>query len=154
MTNTQKHFYQVLLGVLVLVVAFSFVPSQAFAYTLVVDNPYNEMMYVAVVNFNDSDGKWHTKGWWNVTPKSTRTLDFPNSNRGKFMYIYAKTANAQWSGAGYRESVSRTVIGEAFDYADGQGYTPGSNPRTVYFMKWDIENGEVYWSPLTGAYGE
>ena len=61
--------------------------------------------------------------------------------------MYVKTSEASWSGEGIPSSVVRKVISEAFKYYDGQVCPDGANRREVFFAKYELEDGFMYWAP-------
>lgn len=143
--------FKVLIGLLMLTMVFIAGPQQAQAYTLEVYNPNAEQLSFALVDYNDEYSSWKVKGWYNVSPNSTRTLEFSSSTRGNSVYIYAYTSKYSWSGANYSGSIKRTVVGKAFGYYIPQEECPeGPNRRQVSFRKWPLENGYLYWTPAEG----
>ena len=127
-----------------LLVSISFtVPQDAEAITINVKNPYSHELRVALVYFKDADNKWVISGWYNVSPNSTRNLNFNNSTKGKFVYIHANTSEASWG-----SEFKYTVLSEAFTYYAGNACPNGKGRRQVGFDKWYVENnGYVYWKP-------
>ena len=142
---------KVLMGLFILTMVFIAAPQQAQAYTLEVYNPNSEQLSFALVDYNDEYASWKVKGWYTVSPNSTRTLEFTSSTRGKFIYIYAYTSKYSWSGAAYNGSITRTVMGKSFGYYTPEEQCPeGPNRRTVSFRKWSLENDYLYWTPAEG----
>ena len=142
---------KVLMGLFMIAIVFFAAPPQAQAYTLEVYNPNSEQLSFALVDYNDEHASWKVKGWYTVSPNSTRTLEFNSSTKGDFIYIYAHTSKYSWSGAEYRGSVTRTVIANSFGYYIPQESCPeGPNRRQVSFRKWPLENGYLYWTPAEG----
>ena len=130
-----------------IVLAVSIFPQQAEAVNIELENPYSQTMWTAIVYFEDSSGKWLTRGWYKVEPYSTRSLNFSSSTKREFVYIHAHNSEATWGGEG-ENAIKRTVIKESFKYYDGQTCPSGSNRRQVQFDKWYMENnGVVYWRP-------
>ncbi len=141
----KKNVLKTLLGLLVLVMV-AFVPRSAEAVNIKISNPYSDTMWVALVYFEDSAGKWVTRGWYKVSPNDTRNLNFSSSTKRDYVYIHAHTSEASWGGN--ENSIKRTVIKEAFKYYDGETCPAGSNRRQVYLDRWYAENdGVVYWRP-------
>ena len=123
------------------------VPQPAEAVNVHFENPYSDTLWAAVVYYEDSAGKWITKGWYRVDPYETRNLNFSSSTKRDSVYIYAYTSEASWGGVG-ENAIKRTVIKEPFKYYDGESCPAGSNRRQVSFDRWYVENdGVVYWSP-------
>ena len=135
------------LSVLIALFVASIVPAQSSAYTLDVKNPYNDRMSVAIVDFEDAAGKWRTHGWFEVKPLSSRRIQMPTSTLRKNIYLYVETSEASWSGEGYPSSITRTVISNAFSYYDGQAAPNGPRRRDVMFVKYELENGFLVWTP-------
>ncbi len=140
-------FNRLLGGFLVALLAFSVFPAQALAYVLDVNNPYSDKMAVAVVDYEDQAETWRCHGWFEVAPTSTRRLTINSSTARNHIYLFVKTSEAKWSGEGYKSSVARTVISNAFNYYDGQACPAGNNRRQEYFAKYELEDGYMYWSP-------
>ncbi len=136
-----------LLGLWIVLAVSIFPQQQAEAVNVQVKNPYSHTMWTAVVYFEDAAGKWVTRGWYKVEPRSTRTLNFSDSTKRDSVYIHAHTSEASWGGEG-ENSITRTVIKESFKYYDGQKCPAGNNRRQVKFDRWYMENnGVVYWRP-------
>lgn len=151
MKSGRTTIFKMLLGLFMLTMVFVAVPQQAEAFTLDVYNPYSETLTCALVYYNDEYETWKVKGWYNVSPNSTRTLEFSSSTRGSFIYIYAYTANASWTGAGYSGSITRTVNSKVFEYYTPQEQCPaGPNRRSESFRKFLLEDGYLYWTPAEG----
>ncbi len=141
----KKSVFKPLLGLLVLVVV-AFAPQPAEAINISIENPYSDTMWAAITYYEDSAGKWATRGWYKVAPNSTRNLDFSSSTKRDYVYIHVHTSEADWGDS--EDSIKRTVIKEAFKYYDGESCPAGSNRRQVYLDRWYVENdGVVYWSP-------
>lgn len=130
-----------------IVLAVAIFPQQAEAVNVQLENPYSQNLWAAVIYFEDAAGKWVTRGWYKVEPRSTRNLNFSSSTKRDSVYIYAYNSEATWGGEG-ENAVKRTVIKESFKYYDGQNCPAGSNRRQVAFDRWYMENnGVVYWRP-------
>ncbi len=143
-----KGFYGKLLsGLLLVMVVVSVFPSQALAYTMDIRNPYRDKMAVAVIDFEDQAGMWRCHGWYEVNPLSTRRINMPSSTTKNHIYLYVKTSEAAWGGEGIPSSVVRTVTSNAFKYYDEQACPAGPNRRHVFFAKYEMEDGFLYWSP-------
>ena len=143
-----KRFIGSLFGGLILAMAvLSFMPSQAWAYSMDIQNPYGDKMDVAVIDFDDAADAWRCHGWWVVQPYSTRRISIPSSTKRNYIYLFAKTSEAKWSGEGISSSVVRTVIGNAFTYWEGETCPPGPNRRQEFFVKYGLEDGFLYWAP-------
>jgi len=134
-------------GFLLFLAACWLMPSAVQAYTLDVRNPYNDKMSVAIVDFDDQAGKWRCQGWFGVTPQSTRRISMPTSTQRTAIYLYARTTDKTWSGDGIASSVVRVVNSNSFFYYDGQPCPAGPHPREVFFVKYELANGFLYWSP-------
>lgn len=130
-----------------MVLLLSAFPVQALAYTMDIRNPYQDKMYVAAIDYEDAAGKWRCHGWWEVSPLSTRRIAVPSSTAKSNIYLYVMTSEATWSGEGIPSSVVRMVNGNAFSYYDGQTCPAGPNRREVFFEKYQLEDGFIYWSP-------
>ncbi|TWH48318.1 DUF1036 domain-containing protein [Sporomusa sp. KB1] len=136
---------KILFGLFILLVV-AVAPQPAAAIGISLENPYDQTLWTAIVYFEDSSGKWVTRGWYKVAPNSTRKLDFSSSTKKNSVYIHAHTSEAFWGGS--ENSIKRTVIKETFKYYDGEPCPPGSNRRQVYLDRWYVENnGIVYWRP-------
>lgn len=137
-----------LLGcILLMMVVLSVAPSLALAYRMDIRNPYNDKMHVAMVDYDDVAGRWRCHGWWEVQPLSTRRIDIASSVSKKHIYLFVKTSEATWSGEGIPSAITRTVSGNAFSYYDGQPCPAGPRMRTEFFVKYELEDGFLYWSP-------
>jgi len=146
--RAERSFVNKLLGVLMLaMVALNSIPSQALAFTIDVNNPYSEKMDVAFIDFEDQVGKWRIHGWFSVNPTTTRRINMPSSTMRNYIYMYVQTANAMWSGEGIPSSMVYTVVGNAFNYYEGQTAPAGPNRRQVFFVKYELDKGFMYWTP-------
>ncbi len=144
-----KGFYGKLLNglLLVLTIWIAFPAQAALAYTMDIQNPYSDKMSVAIIDYEDAAGTWRTQGWFTVNPLSTRRIVRSDSTAGKYVYLYVKTSEAAWTGAGVPSSVARTVTSNAFKYYQGESCPPGPNRRQEIFAKYQLEDGFLYWSP-------
>lgn len=122
-------------------------PARALAFTVSANNQYPHKMWIAAVEWNDSAGNWRCHGWWGVDPYSSREINFNDSTERKYVYLYAYTSEASFSGEGYPKSISRIVNGDKFEYYDGQVCPDGKNRRKVYFAQYEIVEGHVDYSP-------
>lgn len=122
-------------------------PSFAQAYTLDIQNPYSSNMSVALIDFEDNAQKWRCHGWFTVPANTTKRISIPSATTKKNIYMYVKTSEASWSGEGIPSSVVRKVISGAFKYYDGQVCPDGANRREVFFAKYELEDGFMYWAP-------
>lgn len=147
MNNTIKFTGRWFGALLILWITLAILPSQASAYTLDIRNPYQQKMQVSIVDFEDEYGKWRTHGWYTVNPLSSRRIQMPRSTQRKNIYLFVETSEAQWSGEGIPSSITRTVISSAFKYYEGQSAPSGANRRQVLFVKYELEDGFLYWSP-------
>lgn len=147
MKNRKSFLGKLLGGLLLGVMALLAIPSQAMAYTMDVRNPYSDKMVVAAIDFDDQAGAWRCHGWWEVKPLSARRINIPSSTSKNHIYLYVKTSEAAWGGEGIPSSVVRTVNGNAFSYYDGQSCPDGPNRQQVFFAKYELEDGFLYWSP-------
>ncbi len=147
MNNERSFFSKLIMGALLALLALSSLPSQALAYSLDIRNPYNDKMFVAIVDFEDQAGTWRTEGWFTVNPMSTKRISRPSSTKKRNIYLYVKTSEAAWDGAGIPSSITRTVVSNAFKYYQGQAAPSGSNRRQELFAKYELEDGFLYWSP-------
>lgn len=147
MKTGRKLFSRWLCGLLLMLAVLSAAPSQALAYKMDIQNPYSDKMDVAVIDFEDQAGTWRCHGWWVVNPFSTRRINVPSSTMKKNIYLFVKTSEASWSGEGIPSSVVRVVNSNAFSYYDGQTCPAGPNRREVFFVKYELEDGFLYWSP-------
>lgn len=144
----KKGIFGKLLGVVLLVmVVMSVVPSLALAYKMDIRNPYNDKMYVAMVDYDDVAGRWRCHGWWSVEPLSTRRINIDSSVSKNHIYLFVHTSEAKWGGEGIPSSITRTVNGNKFSYYDGQSCPSGPRMRTEFFAKYELEDGFLYWSP-------
>lgn len=134
-----------LLLALMILIALS--AQTALAYTMDIQNPYSDKMSVAIIDYDDAAGTWRTQGWFTVNPLSTRRITRPDSTAGKYVYLYVKTSEATWSGAGIPSSVARTVTSNAFKYYQGEACPPGPNRRQEIFAQYQLEDGFLYWAP-------
>ncbi len=144
MTKVQNHAFK-LAATFFLLFSLSFVamPKEAEAITVQVKNPYSQTMQVALVMFNDARNTWLVKGWYSVSPNSTRNLSFSSSTKQNNMYIHAHTSEASWG-----SERKYTVISGAFEYVAGQTCPSGDGRRQVGFDRWYAENnGYIYWKP-------
>lgn len=115
----------------------------AEAVRINVTNVHKQQMSVAIVHFAPGAGKWRTIGWYNVTPNSTRTINFDTGNTN-VIYLHAYTGNTSWG----KGDITRTVIKESFNYLDGQSCKQGTNRRTVKFTKYTMQGGVVNYKPV------
>ena len=144
----KKGIFGNFLGVVLLVmIVMSAVPSPVLAYKMDIQNPYNDKMHLAVVDYDDVAGRWRCHGWWEVQPLSTRRIDVPSSVSKNHIYLFVKTSEATWGGEGIPSSVTRTVNGNKFSYYDGQPCPEGPRMRKEFFAKYELEDGFLYWSP-------
>jgi len=142
----KKSIIKSLFGLFILL-TIAVAPRPADAMGINIENPYPHTLHATIVYFEDSSGKWVTRGWYNVKPNSTRKFDFSGSTKKDHVYIYAYTSEASWGDNGNR-TITRTVIKEAFKYYDGQSCPEGSNRRNVSLAQCYMENdGIVYWRP-------
>ncbi len=133
-----------LLGLLVLTLFVA--TPQAQAFTLEAENEYNSNLSIAVLYYDDDANAWVTRGWYNVPPGSTKRFSFKNSNGMDYAFLYAKRGNQEWYPSNYDDGndfLSRTVIGNAFKYYDGEECPAGPNRRAVAFSKTSIDNGMI-----------
>ena len=145
--NPKGIFGKWIVSVLLVMVLMSVAPSLALAYKMDIRNPYSDKMYVAMVDYDDVAGRWRCHGWWEVQPLSTRRIDIASSVSKKHIYLFVKTSEATWSGEGIPSSVTRTVNGNKFSYYDGQPCPTGPRMRKEFFVKYELEDGFLYWSP-------
>ena len=142
----KKSMSKILFGLLV-VAMFIVSPNPAEAINVKLKNPYPHTLNVAIVYYEDAARNWVAKGWFNVKPRSTRTLRFDDSTKKETIYIHAHNREASWGG-GNKGSITRTVINEAFKFYDGERCPAGNNRRKISFDRWYTENdGVVYWRP-------
>ena len=139
-----KTFVKIFVSLFFLLILVGFVaPQDAEAITIRVKNPYSHQLSVALVYYEDSSSRWVVSGWYNVTPNSTRDLNFNNSTKMQTVYIHAHTSEASWG-----SEMKYTVIKESFKYFAGEPCPTGNARRQVGFDKWYVENsGYVYWNP-------
>ncbi len=144
MFSKSKQLFSVFLSVFLFLSIFTFALSnRAEAFTLQVTNPYRQTLTVALFYIENSTNRWFVQGWYNVSPNSTRTLNFNNSTRGKTIWIHAYTSEASWG-----SEKKYTVIVKAFKYFAGETAPNGEGRRQVGFDKYYIENnGYVYYNP-------
>jgi uncharacterized membrane protein len=136
------------LGVALLVMlTMGVVSSVASAYSIDVQNPYANKIYVSIVDFEDQAGTWRVEGWWTVEPLSTKRINRPSSTQKSTVYIYVMSSEASWGGEGIASSVVYTVNGSAFRYYAGQQCPAGPRHRQVHFKKYQLEDGFLYWTP-------
>ncbi|MBP2637808.1 MAG: hypothetical protein H6Q72_3715 [Firmicutes bacterium] len=144
----KKGVFGKLLGaVLLMMIGMSAVPSSALAYQMDIRNPYTDKMHLAVVDYDDVAGRWRCHGWWEVQALSTRRINVDSSVSKNIIYLFVKTSEATWSGEGIPSSITRTVNGNKFSYYDGQPCPEGPRMRTEFFVKYELEDGFLYWSP-------
>ena len=130
-----------------LLAALLILPSQALAYNMDIRNPYSDKMFAAVIDYDDQIGTWRCHGWFEIKPFTARRIFMPSSTDKNAIYLYVKTSEASWGGEGIPSSVVRTVISQEFKYYDGQPCPPGSGRQEVFFARYELEDGFLYWSP-------
>jgi uncharacterized membrane protein len=137
------------LGVVLLVMlTMCIVSSRASAYSIDVQNPYSQKIFVSIVDFEDQAGTWRVEGWWTVEPLSTKRINRPSSTQKSSVYLYVMSSEASWGGEGIATSVVYTVIGNSFRYyCEGQQCPAGPRRRQVHFKKYQLEDGFLYWTP-------
>ena len=128
-------------GWLLMAVALA-VPQPALAFKLEVTNNQARAMSLAIVCLDDSAKKWSCLGWYNVPVGSTKTFNISQSNGGKHFYMYAKAGSQEMCG-GDTEHITRTVIGNQFQYYDRQQCPDGPNRRVATFYKMDIDDNSA-----------
>ena len=127
---------------LFLALAVCMLPKDAEAVTIRVQNRYSQTMWLSFVLYNDAKGVWEVRGWWNVSPNSTRNLDFNGSTKQRNVWIHAYTSEAQWGGAGNTPRYY-TVLSETFRYQAGKAAPNGKGSRKVGFTKYVAENNGI-----------
>ena len=140
----KKHVLMKWKLLLAVIVALCAQPVCAFALELRVRNDFNNRMVFAVVHFDAQAQKWRTRGWWNVDPHSERTMNFPGSD----IYIHAQLSGTTMT---WGDEITRTVIGNAFSYFDGEVCPEGRNRREVKFTKYTAQNNVVEFAPKPAA---
>ena len=136
-----------LCGMLLLMLTVCAMPRSAEAITIRVQNRYDQKMWVSFVLYNDAQKIWEVRGWWEVTPKSTRDLDFNSSTKSSKVWIHAYTSEASWGGSG-EEARRYTVISEVFRYQAGKTAPQGKGRRQVGFTRYIAgNNGIVVYRP-------
>lgn len=132
---------------LVLTLGLISMPKESEAIAVKIRNPYSQNMTVAVVYFDDSTQQWIVRGWYNVEPKTNKTLNFANAISKDAVWIHAHTSEANWGGSGDTPR-HYIVTKEAFKYVAGQAAPAGTNRRKVGFDKWYVDNyGVVNFRP-------
>jgi uncharacterized membrane protein len=142
----KRKIFQVVLGLFIMMGAFTLFAPQAEAITINIQNPYQQKMSVAIVYFEDSTNKWVVRGWYSVEPRQTRALNFSGSTKRDSVWIHANTSEATFGGSGI-DPKRYTVTREAFKYFAGEPAPNGTNRRQVGFDRWYAQNGAVYWKP-------
>ncbi|MDL2281123.1 DUF1036 domain-containing protein [Selenomonadales bacterium OttesenSCG-928-I06] len=118
-------------------------PQTAEAITIQIKNPYSHTLTAAIVYHDSQVQKWFVRGWFKVTPNSTRTINLDESTKQNKVYIHAHTSEASWG-----SEMKYIVIKEAFKYEAGKTCPAGTARRQVGFDVWYVENnGFVYWKP-------
>ncbi len=96
-----------------------------------------------VINYLAPNGRWITRGWWEVP--SGKTLE-PNLNsENSHFYFYAEgSSGGLWTGKKDPEGIDRWVVDEKFDVYDDQDALPsGSNRRKVSFFHSEADEGSL-----------
>lgn len=139
-----KYFFVFLL---VFTLGLISIPKSSEAVSVKLHNPYSQKLTVAIVYFDDQAQQWIVRGWYNVAPQDSRTLNFPNAVSKDSVWIHAHTSEASWGGSGDTPR-KYIVVGEAFKYVVGQTPPAGTNRRLVGFDRWYVDNyGVVNFNP-------
>lgn len=129
------------LGVLALGLTVLFAPREAAAkIQLVLKNNSYEDISVAI-NYLAPNGRWITRGWWQV--ESGKTLEPNVTSENNHFYFYAEgSSGGRWDGADDPEGINRWVVKEKFDwYDDAKGAPPGTKRREASFFHAEAEDG-------------
>ena len=123
---------------------FAFLQNTTEAVSLKIENVHNNPLSVAVIYYDDSNGKWRVRGWYNVDPNSVRTIDFQTGNYG-YIYLHSFMGNTKWGDG----EATKTVINQAFSYFDGERCPDGPNRRDVGFTGYKANSqNQVFYKPV------
>ena len=147
MTDFRSTMFRKLVGLFIVAMVLISVPQEAFAFSVYVKNPYSQPLSVATLSFEDNENTFYCHGWFNIPPYSSKTINIEDSTRSKAVWLYAFNSEATFGGEGYAGSVGRVVINDMFGYYDNGSCPGGANRRTVYFTKWELDGGAVYYTP-------
>lgn len=98
---------------------------------------------VVAINYLAPNGRWITRGWWDVP--SGKSVEPNITSENTHFYFYAEGDNGgRWNGEDDAEGISRWVVDEKFDHYDDQKGNPaGSNGRQASFFHSEAKNGVV-----------
>ena len=117
--------------------------GDGLAVKLRVQNDFKQKMYMVVVYFDDDAQKWQTRGWYRVEPQRERKLNFKSSKTNFYIYAHLTSGSITWG----KGDISRTVVGDAFSYFDGEACPAGKNRRRVNFTKYTANNNVIKFRP-------
>ncbi len=81
--------------------------------------------------YTDTSEKQHVRGWWNVDPGVSRSVEL-DADDGQPVRYYARGSGWEWSGG--EDGTPATVFDEAFRYEYGGNRPQLKNPRQVSFI--------------------
>ena len=104
-------------------------PAEKRKFTIANQSPV-KVFYSLI--YTDTKEKQLVRGWWNVEPGASRTIE-TDFDEGKPVYYYAQGGGWEWSGG--EDGTPASVFGEAFRYEYGGERPKLKNPRQVSFVE-------------------